>query len=144
MMKQQSGFQYESIVNFIVVVTSWIMIVLLSIAFIIEYVKGARTGQFVASVLGVGIATTAIGSAMYLRNSLYRGIRLIMFGGFFLMYTVTLLTATTPITFTFVFPLAALYCIYLDRLFTATISGLILLLNGYYILSRFQITFTEL
>jgi diguanylate cyclase (GGDEF)-like protein len=138
MNQQQNGFQYESIVNFIVIVVSWIMIALLSIAFIIEYIKGARTALFVTGILSVGILSTAVGNAIYQRCPPHRSIRFITFAGFYVMYFVTLLTATTPITFTFVFPLAALYCIYLDRWFTIAVSGFIVLLNGYYIVSRFQ------
>ena len=103
-MKEQKVFQYESAVNFIVVVVSWVMALILITGYVIEYAKGNRTFGFLLFIMSTGFVSVIVGTIFYIRNPLTRYMRYITFGGFYMMYVITLLTATTDITFTFVFP----------------------------------------
>jgi methyl-accepting chemotaxis protein len=135
-MQKKKPFHYERSVNFIVLAIGWIMVLILSAGFFIEFSRGARSSEFTVGIISIGLLSMAAANAWYLRKRENQYTRYIEFGGFYVMYVFTLLTATTPVTFAFVFPLAALFCIYLDRIFIAIVSLLILLLNGYYIFNK--------
>lgn len=138
--KEHKAFYYENAVNFIVVIICWVMIFVLSAGFMIEYFKGLRELSFVIPILVTGLVSVIIGTIVYRRSPLTKYVRYVTFAGFFIMYMFTLLTATTSVTFTFVFPLAALFCLYVDRWFMMLVCGLVLLLNGYYIVDKFMTT----
>jgi methyl-accepting chemotaxis protein len=129
-------FQYEKTANFIVIIVSWIMVFMLSAGFIIEYTKGTRTLEFVIPLLSGGLISIIIGSIIFIKSPKSRYTRYITFGGFFTMYVFTLLTSTTDVTFTFVFPLAALFCFYIDRVFISIVCTLIMILNGVYVIDK--------
>ncbi|MCR2807911.1 methyl-accepting chemotaxis protein [Paenibacillus soyae] len=131
--KLGNEFQYVRVVNFTVIVVVWVMVLILSAGFMIEYLKGARSLAFVASIIGTGFLSVSAGTILLRANPEHRLIRHITFIGFFIMYVSTLMTATTDVTFTFIFPLAALFCVYLDRWFISLVCLLILLLNGAYV-----------
>lgn len=131
-------FNFEKTVNFIVSIVSWIMFLILSAGFVIEYSKGNRTMEFIIAILSVGFISVLAGSISFIRNPTNRVLRYIAFVGFFIMYVFSLLTATTSVTFTFVFPLAALFCMYLDRLFMTIICSLVVALNGVYVVNKFR------
>lgn len=133
-------FNYEKTVNLIVSIMSWFMVLILSAGFLIEYSKGNRTLEFVISILSVGFISAIMGSISFIKNPTNRILRYISFIGFFIMYVFSLMTATTSVTFTFVFPLAALFCMYLDRWFMTIICSLIVILNGAYVINRFRTT----
>jgi methyl-accepting chemotaxis protein len=135
-MRDRKPFQYERSVNFIVIAIGWIMVLILSAGFLIEYSRGARSLLFVSGIIGIGVLSISAANVLFLRSPQNRFTRYISFFGFYTMYVFTLLTATTSVTFTFVFPLAALFCIYLDRIFIAIVSLLIVLLNGVYIFNK--------
>nr|MBC9203403.1 GGDEF domain-containing protein [Paenibacillus sp. PL91] len=102
----------------------------------IEFVKGTRSIAFVVSILTGGMVSVIAGTIFYKINPLTRYVRYTTFSGFFLMYVFTLLSATTSVTFTFVFPLVTLFCLYVDRWFMIIVCTLILLLNGLYIANK--------
>jgi len=129
-------FQYEKAVNLTVIVVSWGISLMLSVGYIIEFLKGARSLGFVFSILSIDIISVIAGTVLYKRNPLTRSVRYVTFIGFYIMYLFTLMTATTDITFTFVFPLATLFCMYLDRWFIAIVCSLVLLLNGVYVVEK--------
>lgn len=104
----------------------------------IEYYKGTRALAFVLPILAVGFVSVTAGTIFYKKNPLTRYVRYVTFGGFFIMYVFTLLTATTSVTFTFVFPLAALFCMYVDRWFMLLVCSCVLFLNGLYIVNKFS------
>lgn len=135
-MKEQKQFQYEGAVNFTVVIVCWVMSAILSVGFLIEYFKETRTLGFVIPILSIDLLSVIAGTLLYIRNPISRFVRFVTFGGFFIMYLFTLLSSTTDITFTFVFPLATLFCIYLDRWFISIVCSLVLLLNGVYIVDK--------
>lgn len=137
-MKEQQDFQYVRGVNFIVIIVCWIMSFILSAGFIIEYIKGTRTLEFVISILSMGFLSVIAGTVFYIKNPLTRYIRYFTFGGFFMMYFFTLLSATTSVTFTFIFPLFTLFCMYLDRWFMFFVCSLVLILNGVYIVDKLR------
>lgn len=129
-------FQYEKTVNLLVIIISWVMVLFLSAGFYIEYVKGTRSLEFVIGLLSVGFISVIAGSILYKRNPLSQVMRYIAFSGFFIMYACTLLTSMTDVTFAFVFPMAAVFCIYIDRWFTSIVSAAILILNGVYVTNK--------
>jgi len=135
-MKEQKVFQYESAVNFIVVIVSWVMALILTAGFLIEYAKGNRSLSFLLFIVSTGLASVIAGTFLYIRNPLTRCMRYITFGGFYIMYVFTLLTATTDITFTFAFPCVTLFCMYIDRWFMSIVCSLVLLLNGVYVIQK--------
>ena len=114
------------------------MVFILSAGFIIEYMKGNRSIEFVIAILFVGLISIVIGSIVYIKSPLSQYTRYITFGGFFIMYVFTLMTSTTDVTFTFVFPLAALFCVYIDRVFISIVCALILILNCIYVIDKFN------
>jgi diguanylate cyclase (GGDEF)-like protein len=134
--KEQKAFYYESAVNFIVIIICWVMVFILSAGFLIEYEKGTRLLVFVLPMLTVGFLSVIAGTIFYKINPLTRYVRYATFGGFFFMYVFTLLSASTPVTFTFVFPLVTLFCLYVDRWFMIIVCSLVLLLNGIYITNK--------
>lgn len=138
-MEQKNVFSYEKTVNLLVLIISWIMFVILSVGFIVEYVKGNRELGFVISILIIGLISLVTSMFLYVRNSQHKGIRYITFFGFFILYVIAMLTATTQVTFVFVFPLAALFCIYLDRMFIAIVGIMVCLLNAYYVINKVMI-----
>lgn len=109
------------------------MVVILSAGFMIEFFKGTRPLSFVLPIISVGYISVIAGTFFYRNNPLTRYVRVATFSGFFIMYVFTLMTATTSVTFTFVFPLATLFCMYVDRWFMFIVCSFILLLNGLYI-----------
>jgi diguanylate cyclase (GGDEF)-like protein len=113
------------------------MVFILSMGFLIEFEKGTRSIAFVLPMLTVGFVSVIAGTIFYKINPLTRYVRYATFSGFFLMYVFTLLSATTSVTFTFVFPLVTLFCLYVDRWFMIIVCTLILLLNGLYIVNKF-------
>lgn len=133
-------FHYEKSVNLIVCIMTWIMVLILSAGFFIEYSKDNRTLEFLISNLSVGFISAIAGSISFIRNPSNRILRYITFAGFFIMYVFSLMTATTSVTFTFVFPLAALFCLYLDRWFMTIVCSLIVILNGVYVVNQFRTT----
>lgn len=139
-LKQGNEFQYLRAVNFIVTAVSWVMVFILSAGFIIEYLRGARSLTFIIPVLLIGFLSVSASTVLFRLRPQHHYIRYIAFIGFFAMYVPTLLSATTDVTFSFIFPLAALFCVYIDRWFISLVCFLILLLNGYYVWNRFQAT----
>lgn len=135
-MNEDRLFQYEKAANFIVIAVSWVMSLILSVGFMIEFLKGTRSLGFVLPILSIDIISVIAGTVLYTRNPLSRAVRYVTFIGFYIMYLFTLMTATTDVTFTFVFPLATLFCIYLDRWFISIVCTLVLLLNGVYIVEK--------
>lgn len=119
-----------------VVIICWVMIFILSMGFMIEYFKGTRALSFVLPILSVGFLSVALGTVFFLKNPFTRCLRYATFSGFFIMYVFTLLTATTSVTFTFVFPLATLFCMYLDRWFMTIVCSCVFTLNGVYIVQK--------
>lgn len=109
------------------------MVFILSAGFMIEFFKGTRPLSFVLPIISVGYISVIAGTFFYRNNPLTRYVRVATFSGFFIMYVFTLMTATTSVTFTFVFPLATLFCMYVDRWFMFIVCSFILLLNGLYI-----------
>lgn len=116
------------------------MVFILSIGFLIEYFKGTRTIGFVLPIILTGVLAVMSGTIFFIKNPLSRYVRYTTFCGFFVMYIFYLMTATTSVTFTFMFPLLTLFCMYLDRWFMFIVNSLILLLNGVYIVQKFNET----
>src|SRR5690606_11830087 len=131
-------FQYVSAVNYIVVIVSWVMAIILSAGFLIEFEKGNRSLGFLLFILLTGFGSVMAGTLLYVKDSLSRYVRYVTFGGFYIMYVATLLTATTDITFTFVFPCVTLFCMYIDRWFMTLVCSLVLILNGVYFVDKFN------
>lgn len=139
-MEERNTFSYEKTVNLLVLIVSWIMFVIVSAGFIAEYVKGNRGFQYTVSILCMGLIPMAISMLLYMRKREHKAIRYTAFSGFFIMYVVIMLTSTTQVTFVFVFPLAALFCIYLDRVFITIVGILVCLLNAYYVIHKIMTT----
>lgn len=131
-------FNYQRSVNFIVTIVSWLMVLILSVAFLIEYSKGNRSIEFVISIVSIGFLSALIGTITFIRKPMNNILKYITFIGFFIMYVFTLMSATTSVTFTFVFPLAALFCMYLNRWFMTIVCSLIILLNGVYVFGEIK------
>ncbi|MHA0858470.1 methyl-accepting chemotaxis protein [Paenibacillus sp. CMAA1364] len=131
-------FKYEKVANAAVIMVSWIMFVVISAGYIGEYIKDIRSLEYVATVLGGGFISIVIGSVIARHVSLSKYTRYFTFGGFFFMYAATLMTTQLDTSFTFVFPLATLFCIYLDRWFISITSVLITVLNGVYVVRKWS------
>lgn len=137
-MTKNKEFQYVRVVNFIVVIVSWVMVVILSAGFFIEFEKGTRSLGYLLFILLMGFGSVIAGTLFYVKDQLSRYVRYVTFGGFYIMYVASLLTATTDITFTFVFPCVTLFCMYIDRWFMSIVCSLVLILNGVYIVHKFN------
>ncbi|PZD95619.1 hypothetical protein DNH61_13950 [Paenibacillus sambharensis] len=138
--KPTQELNYEVLVNFVVTLVSWVMVLILSSGFLLEYSRGTRSIGFVSLMLAAGLGSILAGTVIYLRNRSSSWIRYVTFAGFYIMYIFSLLTATTAATFTFVFPLAVLFCMYLDRWFMSIVCSLIVLLNGIYVVRQVGLT----
>lgn len=119
------------------------MVFILSVGYIIEYIKGNRSLGFVATLLSIGFLSVIVGTIFFIRYPLTSYVRYTTFVGFYLMYAYTLMSATTSVTFTFVFPLAMLFCMYIDRWFMSIVCSLILILNAVYIIGKFKMVDRE-
>ena len=133
MKKENQVFNFDQTVNLSVLILSWLIVSLLCVGFVGEYLAGARSMIFVASVIGVGVGSMVIGTYLFKVNPVSRYIRIVTFVGFFSIYAVTLLTAKTLVTFVFIFPLVAVYSLYLDKKFIFSIATLVILLNLAYV-----------
>ncbi len=109
------------------------IVVLLSLGYGMEYLKGVRSIQYVLSLVSLGAISVVIGNFIYFRNRESRWIRLVSFVGFYSMYGVAMLTGRTPVIFVFIFPLLAVFALYFDRKFIYIVSALVLLMNLVYV-----------
>ncbi|MCT4592807.1 MAG: methyl-accepting chemotaxis protein [Anaeromicrobium sp.] len=124
--------------NFIVLLVTWFMIAIVSAGFIIEYLKGNRSFTYVAGILSVGLVSALIANILYLKDPSNKHMKIIAFLGFFIMYAWTMLTGKTQVTFVFIFPLLTCFSLYFDKRFIHFSTGLIFILNLYYVMSKIK------
>lgn len=91
----------------------WIIITLVLVfAYFGEYLKGVRTGTYMFVFYLVTVVPALICLGLYLRDKSSRYLRYYIIIGYNIMYVFVLLTGSTTMVFTYIFPLLTLIVLY--------------------------------
>lgn len=103
--------------------------ILLSLAYLVEYIKGTRSIASYAIVVVLCIAPCILAELMYLKKKDAFPIRYILGIGFSLLYGYIMFTSTTDMAFCYVVVVFVLFVVYLDFIFLMILGTYAFLLN---------------
>ena len=116
-------------VNFTVLSICWVILLMILPSFFFEYHSGIQSIGYcvVNSVIALSLIIAA--NIVYLKDKSSKWIKYITFIGFFIPYTIIMLTVKGTLSFIMIFPLLCLYTIYFDKKFIYSTSILVVILN---------------
>lgn len=104
--------KHEQQINRLMMI-GWIVIVfVLIVAYFGEYLKGVRTGSYMLVFSLVTVLPSLGCLLLYLRDKSSRHLRYFILAGYSIMYVYVLLTGSTTMVFTYIFPLLTLIVLY--------------------------------
>lgn len=117
-------------VNFTVLSICWVILLMILPSFFFEYHSGIQSIGYcvVNSVIALSLIIAA--NIVYLKDKSSKWIKYITFIGFFIPYTIIMLTVKGTLSFIMIFPLLCLYTIYFDKKFIYSTSILVVILNA--------------
>lgn len=110
--------------NILLMIGLYIIVITLSIGYIVEYIKGSRTLEYVIGYLGIWVLSALLCTLAYLRYKMHK-LRLAVFCTvmYMICYIMTLCTANTQATYVYVIPYLILLLVYDDTKLLVTVSG---------------------
>ncbi len=103
--------------------------VIISIAYLLEYAKGARTLDYVLGIIAMAIIPIVIELFVYSKNKESKAIKYIVGLLFCVLYAYVLLTTTNPLAFAYIFPMLITITLFSDVIFDFLIAVLVVILN---------------
>ena len=131
-MEQYDFFDQNKMVkqiNRVILIINLIMNSFLIAGYLLEYIKGSRDIQYVATIILIIIVSYSLAVVVYFRNNSSKYVRIFTLLSYFLMYSFALLTSTKPIVFTYMFPMLLMYYLYFDMKLLIWASGISILIN---------------
>ncbi len=131
--------QVKQLTNRTVLIINSILSSFLSIGYIVEFIKGTRTLQYVLVFVLVVIIPIAAALTVYLRNRPSDIVKYITISGYMIIYSIALITSSSPLSFVYIFPIMVMYILYFNLKLTVVSYSYVILLNvvviGYKVLS---------
>lgn len=115
--------------NRVVLLNNWVLNVILTLGYIVEYLKGSKSLLFVISFILTFIIPMTIASFIYIKDKGSNNIKFFTLTGYFLMYIHALFASTRTLTFIYFFPVIAMYLLYFDLSLIIVTNILTLVLN---------------
>ncbi len=131
--------QVKQITNRTVLLINSILSSFLSIGYIVEFIKGTRSLQYVVTFVLFVIIPIAAALTVYLRNRQSDIVKYITLSGYMIIYSIALTTSNSPLSFVYIFPIMVMYILYFNMKLTVVSYSYVILLNvvviGYKVIS---------
>ena len=130
---------YTKGVNKSVLLINWILNLVMVVAYLIEYLKGAKSLSYIIILYMIVFIPMIIATVIYYRNKSNKVMKFITLAGYFTMYIYVMFSASPDriLVFTYMFPIILMYFLYFDLRLMITSCSLALAINlskmGYYI-----------
>ncbi len=115
--------QIEKMKNSTALVAWTTAMVVLSLAYVLEVVKGTRTIPYVAGVLAVGDVPLIVAIFLYRKNPQSKAFRYIMSISYLVFYLISLLGSPYAVTVIYITPIMAAVAVYGEFKLCASVSG---------------------
>lgn len=109
--------------NFTALLGWGITMIVLSLAYVVEVVKGLRTIPYILSVLAVGDIPVVVALFLYQRKKDHSMIRYIMLVSYLVFYLINLLGSPFAVTVIYIVPILGVAAVYGNFRFSAMMSG---------------------
>lgn len=119
--------------NKIVLITHFIIITALSVAYFIEMISGNRTLQYWSIMVALAYIPSALGIVAYMKNHETNWVKHYMGYGFAVFYIYLIMTATTDLTCTFAIPMIIVVTLYSDTKYTLKVNAGIVICTLFHI-----------
>lgn len=117
-------------VNFGILIMAWAITFLICSLFVVDYIKHVRTLVETVSFTTLVLGSTIISTLLYRKNQAHKLIKVATFTGFFITYAWVLITTKVIVSFAFIFPFIAMFCLYADVKLILMVSGSSFLVNA--------------
>ena len=121
-MKEYAGMSEKMLANKMALICLTVLDMIITVAYVAEVFKGARTWGYVGLVALLAIAPFVVGWALYSKDKENGVIRHFISIGFAILYTFVLFTTDNDLVFTYAIPILIVTTLYLDKRLT-TIAG---------------------
>lgn len=115
--------QWKERQNFVALVGWGITMTVLSLAYVLEVVKGLRTISYILSVLSVGDIPVIVSVFLYRMKKDTGAVRYIMLVSYLIFYLINLLGSPYAVTVIYIVPILGTAAVYGSFFFSALISG---------------------
>lgn len=102
----------DKVINKVVLINNSALSFTLVICYILEYFKGVRSLQYVAVFSLVVLVPIISAFIIYLKDAQNRVIKYVTLIGFMIVYTLAVITSTSPSAFIYIFPIMVMYMLY--------------------------------
>ncbi|PYG87141.1 methyl-accepting chemotaxis protein [Ruminiclostridium sufflavum DSM 19573] len=119
----------EHLVNKAVLIINSILSLFLVCGYTLEYFKGTKTKEYIIAFVLAVIIPITVAIILYVKNSGNRKIKYITMGGYLIIYTIALVTASTRLAFVYIFPIIVMYLLYFDLKLTVYSYSYVFVLN---------------
>lgn len=109
--------------NFLALLSWSVTILILSIAYVIEVIKGTRTVPYVCVVLAIGIVPVIAGIIMYRMKPEARALRLVMAVSYQIFYLINMIGSPYAVTVIYIIPIFAVVAVYGRALFCGIVCS---------------------
>lgn len=116
-------------INRIILIINLIMNSFLILGYLLEFFKGNRSIQYVATIISIFVVSFSIVVIVYFRNNSSKYMRVFTLLSYFIMYSFTLFTSTKPTVFSYMFPMLLMYYLYFDMKLLIWASSISILIN---------------
>lgn len=116
----------------------FVIVVILVVAYFGEYLKGVRTLEYMAVFSIVTVVPPLVCYAIYRKDESSERLRYLILSGYLLMYFFVLITGSTTMVFTYIFPLLTLIVLYhhstlvLETFLVTMIANIIYVVKNYH------------
>ncbi len=127
--KNLAEFSEKEIANWAGLLGLTIITVIISLAYILELVKGSRSVAYVAVTVLLSVVPFSVGWIIFRKNRESRAIRHIVSYGFAVLYVFVLFTANNDLVFTYVVPMLIMVTLFEDVAYTIKIGVGVVVVN---------------
>lgn len=112
--------------NRVVLILHWVLDAFLILGYIVEWLKGGRSAQFVVVFLIIVVIPMVAATIVYIKDNDTRVMRIITLLGYFLLYSIVIFSSTRTLVYVYMFPIISMYLLYFNlRLIVLSCSFLL-------------------
>ncbi len=119
----------KAYINKVVWICYYVVTFLLSIAYIVEFVKGSRTILYTIGFCAIALIPPIICIIAYKMNKETNLIKYMLAVGYLVLYAYALFTASSELVYTYIFPMMIVITLYSSVKYSAWISGFTIAIN---------------
>jgi methyl-accepting chemotaxis protein len=115
--------------NKLVMISHTAVSIVISLAYILEVVKGSRSIPYVLLVMLLALGPVAADIVLYMNDRNNKAVKYVAGIGYLVLYTFVLFTTTEPLVFSYIIPMAIVLLVYADGAYSLSVNAVAIVEN---------------